>query len=372
MLISNPMRLRTPRSLIPFVTAAVVAWVLSPLDSIAEPENRGPLTVETWDAGNVALDSVPIPLTVYYPKEVTEPAPIVAVLHGSSRTGANMAEMAQTLASHGSVALVPNMPCNIFGCDHAANARQVRALLDWAVDRGADQESPLGGRVDGERRGVVGHSFGGLAVFLAAESHPEIDVVVVLDGQDDGGVAAAAAPSVTQPSAHLLAENLGSCNGTDWKQSVFPLTPAPHLRVVVSGSGHCDVEEPGDDLCPSVCGGGDPTLSYLFRRYTVAFVGCVLANDGDMATWVGGESLDKDSSESRLSLVESSELRSLPCHTNPKSPSAPKPPPVTDESEAGCSCASTVVGRGLVTLMFLGAFAFYFRRRFRESLVTRN
>ena len=290
--------------------------------ALAQPETRGPLSFTTWDAGSITLDAANIRVLVYYPTGATAPMPVVAVVHGSSRTGANMAEMARTLASRGFVALVPNMPCNFVACDHAANARQIRALLDWGVARSAEAASPIAGLVDGERRGVIGHSYGGLAVFLAAQGHPEIDAVVVLDGQDDTGVAAAAAPTLTQPTAHVLAEDVGACNGSNWKDTVYPLTPAPHMRVVVTGSAHCDAEEPGDAICPTVCGRGDASLSVYFRRYTVAWMSCALQADASVADWIGGTELDLDQAASHVSLVATGGLDALPCRSGMPLPDA--------------------------------------------------
>lgn len=282
----------------------------------AQPETHGAHAFTTWDAGRVSLDGTSIPVMAYYPTDGGGPFPVVAVVHGASRNMTYMAEMARTFASRGFVALTPTIPCNFFGCDHAANARQVRALLEWGVAQSGDAASPIAGLVDGERRGVVGHSWGGLAVFLAAQGHPEIDAVVTLDPNDDGGIAAAAASSVTQPSAHLMAEVMGACNGTNWKDTVFPGTPSPHMRLVVHGAGHCDVEDPTDGLCAIACtaGVGSTTAAPVFRRYAVAFMGCVLASDAAMAPYVGGASMGDDATAGTIQYLSSDGLDTLPCN----------------------------------------------------------
>lgn len=292
----------------------VLAISLSASSARAQPEEHGPHAFSSWDAGRVSLDGTNIPVVAYYPVDGGGPFPVVAVVHGAGRNLSYMAEMARTFASHGFVALTPSIPCTPIACNHQANARQVRALLEWGVAEGMLDSSPLGGLVDGERRGVVGHSWGGLAVFLAAAGHPEIDAVVTLDPNDDAGTAAAMAPSVTQPSAHLMAQVMGGCNATNWKDTVFPHTPAPHLRLVVSGAGHCDVEDPTDGLCALVCtAGAGITLAPVFRRYAVAFMSCALEGDVAMAPYVGGSALDADVAGSVVQYVAQDGLDGLAC-----------------------------------------------------------
>ena len=295
--------------------AAIAVLLFTATPAFAQPETRGSHTFTTWDAGHITLAGASIPVMVYYPTDAGGPFPVVAVVHGASRNMSYMAEMARTFASRGFVAVTPSIPCTVFGCDHAANARQVRALLDWTVAQSADASSMISGRVDGERRGVVGHSWGGLAVFLAAQGHPEIDAVVTLDPNDDAGIAAAAASTVVQPSAHVMAQVMGTCNATNWKDTVFPSTPSPHMRVVVTGAGHCDVEDPTDALCPSFCNAGaGSSVTPYFRRYAVAFMGCVLQSDTAMAPYIGGTSLADDTSAGHLQYVSTNGLDLLPCN----------------------------------------------------------
>lgn len=279
----------------------------------AQPDTRGPLSVETWDAGKVVLDGVEILVWAHYPTGVAGPMPLAAVVHGASRYAGVMGELSDTLASRGFVALAPNIPCNFAGCDHEANARQTSALLEWGVAQSADPSSKLHGLVDGSRRAVFGHSWGGLAGFLAAKDNASIGLVVILDANDDKDVGKAAAPLVKQPSIHVMAEKMGPCNSYNWKENIYPLTPAPHMRVVVTGAAHCDAEDPTDGLCKYVCGSGDPSTAYLFRRYAVAWASCIFVGDKAMAGWLGGPDLDAEVAAGRLHMVDHKGLDSLPC-----------------------------------------------------------
>ncbi len=287
--------------------SATLHFVILPLlvAIAAQPEMHGPYAVETLDVGSVEADGVQIPTRIYAPMSA-ERFPVVGVIHGAQRTGANQAVLAETFASHGFVAVVPDMPCGFLGCDHDANARQLSALLEWAVTT-----SPAADRIDGTRRALVGHSWGGLAVHLATARDPSIDAVVCLDPNDDGTVGYDAAPDVQVPNAALMAAVSGNCNATDWGANVYPRTGAPHLRVRVVGAAHCDVEDPSDNLCPIACGSGDPTLAYVFRRYAIAFVSCVLT--GEDAEWIGGSSMTTDEAGGTIDGVDQRGLEALPC-----------------------------------------------------------
>lgn len=280
--------------------------------------------VSSWDAGDINAAGATLPTKVYYPSPPGSLSPVVAVIHGAGRTGANMAVLAETLASRGLVAVVPTIPCGPFtGCDHDANAAQVSAIIEWAVLESQDPLAPLFGRVDGARRGVIGHSFGGLAILLAAARDPRIGSLVLLDPNDDlGGPAQAEAASVAAPSMHLVAETLGVCNSSGWRGNVYPLTAPPHLRARVLRSGHCDPEEPTGGLCPSVCGSGDHSTTTIFRRYAVAWTSCVLQSDPAMSGYVGGPSLALDVTSGVLDSLDHAGLERLPCRTQQPSTDA--------------------------------------------------
>lgn len=322
---------------------ALVALLASPALASAQPETRGRYTVADFDAGRLSLAGARIPVRVYHPADRPSGAPLVAVIHGFLRNGSFMAEMARTLASRGYVALVPDMPCGLAGCDHDANADQILALLDWGAMQGSLQSSPLNGRIDPLRRGAIGHSWGGLATLLTSARVSELDVAVLLDPQEDRGAGLRAAPSVTVPTAHLMAEVLGNCNGL-WGP-VFPATPEPNLQLRVVGSGHCDPEEPSDRACPLGCGSGDPSLSYLFRRYAIAWIACELEGDPAMTSWLGGADFRNDVGMGRIDSVTTSGLGQLACASAGPPPLPPDAsvtdaaddPPVADAAIADAS-----------------------------------
>lgn len=296
------------------LAASCLALLLASSSGIARaqaPEMRGAVAFSMWDAGSLSLAGTSIRTRVYYP-DAGGPYPLVGVIHGANANGAYHTELASTLASRGFVAVVPDMPCTVTSCDHDANQRQISALLEWAVAQSADGSSRIAGRVDGTRRGLIGHSWGGLSSHITAARDPSIDSVVLFDPNDDGTDGLGVSAMITAPHLTLLASVPGACNGA-WQESmVRTRLGGPHLDFVISRSGHCDPGEM-DVFCSFGCGRGDGATTPTFRRYAVAWTACVLAGDASMAGWMGGSDFDGDVSGGRLESAMPAGLESLPC-----------------------------------------------------------
>jgi hypothetical protein len=281
--------------------------------AFAQPETMGPLPVSTWNAGTLNLVGASLPTTVYYSTTPTATSPLVVIMHGFQLTGAYYAVLGQTLASRGLVAVVPSMPCSLVTCDHNANARQLIALADWAVSESSRSGSPLYGRVDGSRRGLIGHSWGGLGAFLASSMDPRFQSLAMFDPNDDRSIGAMAAPGIPAPSILIKAEQPSNCNATKWTTSVYPTTRPPRARVNVVHSGHCDPENPPDPICPTFCSAGDRSTSPYFQRYAVAWTTCILLRDSSMAPYVNGAGLQADTMAGIVNEVDQVNVAALPC-----------------------------------------------------------
>lgn len=297
----------------------------------ALPEERGPHLFEELDAGDVLAAGEDIPVIVYRPTDLTAPTALVVVMHGYVRNGSFQAEMGRTLASRGYVAVVPSMPCGLVaGCDHVANAMQLSGLIDWSLS----SLSPVQTDIDPNLISLIGHSWGGLAVFLTATMEARVKSVVTLDPNDDRSAAAMVASTALMPTAHVMAENPGACNSTDWSDTVYPLAAEPRFRVRVVGSGHCDAEDPSDNFCPTFCGSGNRATAPLFRRYAIAFTECVLY--GTNGEYIGGTDLAADVAAGAIDNVDHAGIDQLPCR-------ATVPPPSdagVSEEDAGTSSTS--------------------------------
>ncbi|MBI4815802.1 MAG: alpha/beta hydrolase [Deltaproteobacteria bacterium] len=292
----------------------ILAWILLVRVTFAAPEDPGPLPSEDFEGGSLDLAGAQISVKVYAPLG-SSASPLLTLMHGLQRNGSFHADLARTLASRGFVVLVPDMPCSVLSCDHDANAAQLSALIDWGLAQNTTSGLRLFGRIDPDRIGVLGHSWGGLASTLLAGQDARVDALVALDPNDDRGIAAGRAASVAIPSAHLMATLPGRCNGT-WPTAVFPTTSEPHLLVRIARAGHCDVESPTNALCDLACGNGDRSTTPYFRRYAVAFLSCVLQADRAMGPYVGGDALGDDQTQGIVLEVASGGLAALPCRSS--------------------------------------------------------
>lgn len=290
-----------------------IALLLSASRALAQmPEERGSLSFMEWDAGSVPADTTSLRTRVLYP-EGAGPYPLVGVIHGAGRTGGFHIELARTLASRGFVVVLPDMPCTPIACDHAANARQIAALMTWAVSQSGMAGSRIAGLVDATRRGLIGHSWGALASHLRASMDGELGSLVLFDPNDDGAEGLDATSAISAPTLQLLAQVPGACN-SQWREDmVRARLPEPHLQMTVSRSAHCDPEEPGDFICPLGCGSGVPSTSRFFRRYAVAWTECNLLGAASAAPWLGGASMDADVDADVLRGVVSGGLETLRC-----------------------------------------------------------
>lgn len=290
-----------------------VCALLAASTAQADPDAMGPSRVESWEAGVVNLAGAPIRVVAYYPAGASG-RPVVGVIHGASRSGAYQRVLAQTLASYGLVALVPDMPCQVWACDHEANARQLLALLDWGVAQSDTPGARLAGTIDPRRRGLIGHSWGALGSALAASRTSALASLVLLDPNDDLRAGANVAARITAPTLTLLAENRATCNNQWVAATITPSLRGPAAHATITRSGHCDPEDPSDALCPIAAAAGDASTTALYRRYAVAWTLCNLTGDPAMAPWVLGAGWDADQRAGRLAgVLRAGALGSLGC-----------------------------------------------------------
>ena len=273
----------------------------------AQPEMPGPLAVTTWTP--TTADAPPVPLTpggVFIPK-TGGPFPLVALVHGALENGGLHTVMATTLASRGLVVLAPTFTDGLYPTPSTADGDLVNSLLDWAVMKSGAAGNPLSGKLDGGPRGVLGHSNGGV-VFYAAAHSPLIKSIVSLDGV----AFLNESPGFSGPSLHLLSAH-HDCNGGS---SVgYMGAPPPKVLATVVNGDHCDVDNPADPLCPSVCGGTawNSATSLLFHRYAIAWTACILAHDTSVAPWVGGAEMQADIDAGLLSGFEEVDVAAVSC-----------------------------------------------------------
>ena len=286
-------------------TLAAAALMAAP-QAAAQPEMPGPLAVTTWTP--TTADAPPVPLTpggVFIPK-TGGPYPVVALVHGAGENGGLHTVMATTLASRGLVVLAPTFPDELLN-PTTADGDNVNSLLDWAATKSGQASNPLTGMVADGPRGVLGHSNGGV-VFYAAAHSSLIRSIVSLDGV----AFLTQSPGFNGPSLHLLSAH-HDCNGGS---SVgYMGAPPPKMLATVTNGDHCDVDNPSDPFCPTVCGGSawNAATSMVFHRYAVAWTACILAHDTSVAPWVGGTEMASDIDAGLLSGFDEVDLAGVNC-----------------------------------------------------------
>ena len=148
------------RRLLPLALFAVSI----PSPAAALPETQGAIKYQVLTRTKTLAGKV-VGFNLYIP-QVKTPMPVVVLGHGFARSRVQMSGWGKLLASRGYVAAAPNFPGPL--PDHNVNGKIMSALQSWIVADSKITGSPLLGRVDGTRRGVMGHSAGGLASVLAA------------------------------------------------------------------------------------------------------------------------------------------------------------------------------------------------------------
>lgn len=165
----------------PAAAAAPAGPSAAPAAKTATPYKQapGPHEVATFDADWHDADrDRTLPVRVYYPAQGDGPAPVVVFSHGLGGSRRGYAYLGQHWASHGYVSIHlqhPGSDESVFqGQDRPLEAlRGAAADPRRAADRGRDVkfaldecerlhagDGPLAGRLDLERVGMAGHSFG--------------------------------------------------------------------------------------------------------------------------------------------------------------------------------------------------------------------
>jgi hypothetical protein len=165
----------------------------------------------------------------------------------------------------------------------------IYVATEWLPAQNADASSGFFGKIDLSRIGVTGHSRGGKATLLAAETGLQgvanayfgidtVDVTFI----DDGVYAITNVAGVGIPTAFLVAEIPSNCSPANANGEVlYNSAPSPSVLLTGIGAGHTDFAMPCV-LC-GVCtpdGTIDPQIVFDYSiRYVTAFFARELLGD---------------------------------------------------------------------------------------------
>jgi predicted dienelactone hydrolase len=117
--------------------------------------------------------------TVSYPTDTREgPFGAIAVSPGYTGVQRSMQWFGPRLASHGFVVIVIDTLSLTNNAE--ARAAQLIAALNQLIALSGTSGHPLQGKVDGNRLGVIGHSYGGGGALVAARDNPALKAAVPL------------------------------------------------------------------------------------------------------------------------------------------------------------------------------------------------
>lgn len=231
---------------------------------LRDPEAPGASLFDERDAkATVASTGDGLELHVAVPRGAGR-HPLVVVAHGFQIAPSQYYGHLRHLASFGYVALTTTFPTSLAGNDNPRQAAALASAIDWAL-----ADASLGGRVDGARIGVSGHSLGGKLALLAATLDARIKAAFLLDPVDSGGPFGCREPRCVRVRTRVAALDIPTAylgETTDARGLVQACAPAednflvlhgasrsPSLAITAIGANHVSfVDDPA--TCGIACG----------------------------------------------------------------------------------------------------------------------
>ena len=203
------------------------------------------------------------------------PWPTVMLLHGFGRDHRYHAKNAEYMAKRGIVVLTPDMTRLTFG--RPAQRGNISGTVDhirWLIRRSGDDRDPLKGLIDPGRIGLAGHSAGGAVAFEAAVEAQARNIAVgglcLLDAVPWNRTFNRASTLAPTPFASFRSEP-GVCNFQGEVRALLHQLSFSTEDVLITGSHHCDAENPTDRTCVAVCWGKSSKGQHLYQRLMYLF-----------------------------------------------------------------------------------------------------
>jgi dienelactone hydrolase len=264
-------------------------------------DGDGPYATMTSSNVSIPLAGQTLSVDLFVPQGAP-PAPIIVGAHGLDSNKSSLDGWGPHLASWGFAVAIPSF-LQTDNNAAPANAASENALLDWITTQGATPGSFYYGLVDGTRRGIFGHSMGGLVEDIASGSNPTIQAMVGFDPVDVNSVGAMAVPHMNAVPFILRASTQSLCNSAaPAEPAVIAAFTGPYLVLTVANTMHCDPCDPDDSVCDLACeytptgGRVSPNRAALatFRNYATAAFRYMLACDSEARSYIDGSGEQAD------------------------------------------------------------------------------
>lgn len=242
----------------------------NPTDAILNA-STGPFTTATLTVPTSAGFGGGI---IYYPTNTPGPFAMISVSPGFTENGSAVANWGPRLASHGFVTIIIDTvdPNSLSPADRSTQQLQA---LDYVAAQGDNASSPIAGLVDGNRRGVMGHSMGGGASLISAQNDPTLMAAVGLAPFNFGS----SFPNITVPTMIVACQNDGVADPDVHALPMYDSIPASTRKSYIEDTG-------GNHFCantPTGASGED-------GRFVVAWFKRMLDSDTRYNPWVCGAS----------------------------------------------------------------------------------
>lgn len=177
---------------------------------------------------------------LYYPEGATPPFAAMVIVPGFTAQRSDVAPWGPFLASHGIVSLV--IDTNDTGDLPDVRSRGLLDAVESLKKENMRDGSPMKGKLDTSRIGLMGWSMGGGGTWISADGHPELKVAVSLCGWILDSVGA----QTKVPSLQLAVVDDELAAGMS--QPVYQAIPAatPKMLVEWNGGGHWINNDPNN------------------------------------------------------------------------------------------------------------------------------
>jgi dienelactone hydrolase len=178
--------------------------------------------------------------TIYHPTgDAAPPFGGVVICPGFTAVQSSIAGWGPFLASHGII--VMTIDTTTTNDSVVQRSEGLLQALDSLKKENERSGSPLSGKLDPARWGLMGWSMGGGGTWIDAAKHPELKVAISLAGHNATAGGASVATGTTVPSMQFCgATDTAILGGGGQSQGVYDIIPAstPKILYEMAGEGH--------------------------------------------------------------------------------------------------------------------------------------
>lgn len=292
------------------------AGVDVPPPPVGSPGDPGPFATKLQDGVSIeTYDGRKVEATLCLPSAdggatvAPGPFPLVIVSPGYQQDRSQYLSACKHLSTWGFLVVLQTYAGSALLPDHAAIAKDVSKIIDWA----GGAKSGLAERWDGAV-GTAGHSMGGKISLLTAALDPRIGAVAAWDPVDSNmpsvapeKMAAIQAPLLLMGETLDNAALIGCAPADQNYHQYFEAAQPPALEVTVIGADHMDWVDDQNCIACLLCKKGSADhaeVKALTRRTTAAFLLTHLQVNPWMEPWLTGTAMQADAAAGRLTFQQ--------------------------------------------------------------------